>query len=860
MKIKLNTEDDVYLDFNNSDELKNNIEEGNYSLSEQEDKEYSFSIAKNGDYNFETIVLANGEDYDSSPLATKTIEVKVDELTNTGEVDNDYDAVLIDNALTINFGDHSGVDLAYYYWCDGESNTTQLHEISDSQTSVTIESCLDSNNVPRGYLLFVVKPKDGYVFTGVNASGSGQIWIIKDNGDINANDYLDGTQGVGNYDGVTTLIKNARDKGYTTCFGWSKFSSGMPDHKLSFTTTAAEPSMQINVTAKENNNNLLPGQRAHLTISIKPTLEKTGVNITNTTKTVKITHVNGVKLTTPYELHDDDRDGTYTCDADYTITDQDFKNGKVTFSGTGEVTYESKLTATSGDVTRTNTVSGTGTAQINPFNYFDKNKALITYEFKASTDSSIQTLPDAVTAKLPTFNVSIDSKNEKVHYTTVNVTDDGSYTPVEIKDKRVKVDDNHYWIFQGWEPSSKKFSEMAKSKAGTYSQTFTGIWKYLNTSIDIEVKDLDASSKSVTKVYDGKALTPTVTVKSADTSVANNNTFKVTYSTDAGNSWTNTVPSITDVGSKEFKVKVEATNYETKEFGPYTLKVTPASVTVTAKNASKTFGENNPSTYEVDITGLVNGESKEKIKYIVSRVTGEDAGAYTITPTGDATQGNYTVTYQNATFTITKSDEMNLIVDLNEASRSKKYDGKPLQAVVSANQDSTKIEYSTDSGNSWSEVVPSITDVGTLKVIARSVNNNFNEKKVEYYLTVTKRYVSFTGESASLLISDKKTVRLTGVIVGEDGLASGHSHNVVALASGSDVGTYGGSITAKGDVVIKDADGNDVTSNYDISTIAGSLKLDWKKANTCEEVIGKDWTWSEAKKACVYRVSKTATK
>lgn len=342
--------------------------------------------------------------------------------------------------------------------------------------------------------------------------------------------------------------------------------------------------------------------------------------------------------------------------------------------------------------------------------------------------------------------------------------------------------------------------------------------------------------------------------------MANNNTFKVTYSTDAGNSWTNTVPSITDVGSKEFKVKVEANNYETKVFGPYTLKVTPASVTVTAKNASKTFGENDPSTYEVDITGLVSGESEDKIKYTVSRVTGENAGAYTITPTGDATQGNYTVTYQNATFTITKSDEMNLIVDLNEASRSKKYDGKPLQAVVSANQDSTKIEYSTDSGNSWSEVVPSITDVGTLKVIARSVNNNFNEKKVEYYLTVTKRYVSFTGESASLLISDKKTVRLTGVIIGEDGLASGHSHNVVALASGSDVGTYGGSITAKGDVVIKDADGNDVTSNYDISTIAGSLKLDWKKANTCEEVIGKDWTWSEAKKACVYRVSKTATK
>ena len=32
------------------------------------------------------------------------------------------------------------------------------------------------------------------------------------------------------------------------------------------------------------------------------------------------------------------------------------------------------------------------------------------------------------------------------------------------------------------------------------------------------------------------------------------------------------------------------------------------------------------------------------------------------------------------------------------------------------------------------------------------------------------------------------------------------------------------------------------------------------KGNTCEEVIGEDWTWSETKKACVYKVNNTSTK
>ena len=40
------------------------------------------------------------------------------------------------------------------------------------------------------------------------------------------------------------------------------------------------------------------------------------------------------------------------------------------------------------------------------------------------------------------------------------------------------------------------------------------------------------------------------------------------------------------------------------------------------------------------------------ITYDVTRQQGENAGQYTITASGAATQGNYTVTYVNGTFTI----------------------------------------------------------------------------------------------------------------------------------------------------------------------------------------------------------------
>ncbi len=79
------------------------------------------------------------------------------------------------------------------------------------------------------------------------------------------------------------------------------------------------------------------------------------------------------------------------------------------------------------------------------------------------------------------------------------------------------------------------------------------------------------------------------------------------------------------------------------------IEITPAPVTVTANDAEKLAGRNDPA-LTATVTGLIEGEPE--ISYSVSRAAGEEVGTYVITASGTALQGNYAVTFVNGTFTI----------------------------------------------------------------------------------------------------------------------------------------------------------------------------------------------------------------
>ena len=75
-------------------------------------------------------------------------------------------------------------------------------------------------------------------------------------------------------------------------------------------------------------------------------------------------------------------------------------------------------------------------------------------------------------------------------------------------------------------------------------------------------------------------------------------------------------------------------------------------VTVTVNDTTKAAGADDPG-FTTTVTGMVEGEDPaELLDYDFDRAPGEDAGDYTVTPVGDAVQGNYNVVYVPGTLTI----------------------------------------------------------------------------------------------------------------------------------------------------------------------------------------------------------------
>ena len=79
--------------------------------------------------------------------------------------------------------------------------------------------------------------------------------------------------------------------------------------------------------------------------------------------------------------------------------------------------------------------------------------------------------------------------------------------------------------------------------------------------------------------------------------------------------------------------------------------ITPATVTVTADDKSKVYGTEDPVlTWTAE--GFQYNDTEEVLTVSITRAEGNYVGDYTITPRGDAVQGNYNVEYVTGTFSI----------------------------------------------------------------------------------------------------------------------------------------------------------------------------------------------------------------
>lgn len=244
----------------------------------------------------------------------------------------------------------------------------------------------------------------------------------------------------------------------------------------------------------------------------------------------------------------------------------------------------------------------------------------------------------------------------------------------------------------------------------------------------------------------------------------------------------------------------------------------------------------------VNITYTVTDKDNNVVgTYVVkaNETTGTwTAGTAAATTSPDVGTYNYNVTCvvsdatPNGAEQVSKSGTMTLSITAKEGltvsgkDYSGKYDGASHGEAATANVEGATIEYSTDGGNTWTTNVPTVTNVSdSTTVNVRATKTGYAPAEATYTLTVNPRSVTLTGESATRTYTGQE-IELTGIE--QSGLLDGHTFSGVSYsAKGTNASAtpYPGEFSNMDKLVIKDADGNDVTKNYKPEYALGALTI-----------------------------------
>ena len=341
-----------------------------------------------------------------------------------------------------------------------------------------------------------------------------------------------------------------------------------------------------------------------------------------------------------------------------------------------------------------------------------------------------------------------------------------------------------------------KQTDVGSSK-NTYKIVWTETTKADNYQVSDTVGTLTVKKQSIDPGTDPEKPNPDYTgakVNSPSDEVYDGNEHK----------W---IPTVTDKADKKLEAGKDYTvEYSTKNFkdvgtidvtitgiGNYTgtvtrtYKITPKSVTVTAEDKTKVFGETDPK-----LTATVAGTlGDDTVDYKLSREDGEAAGKYEITVKGDKLQGNYSVTYATGTLTITSqsidpgTDPEKPNPDYTGAKvnspKDSVYDGKEHKWSPTVTDKSKKLELGTDYTVEYA--TKNFKDVGTIDVTITGIGNYSGTVKRSY--KVTPKEYTVTTDSAT------KTYSGTALTAGGkvEGIVSGETVEFTTTGSQTEVGT-----------------------------------------------------------------------
>lgn len=223
---------------------------------------------------------------------------------------------------------------------------------------------------------------------------------------------------------------------------------------------------------------------------------------------------------------------------------------------------------------------------------------------------------------------------------------------------------------------------------------------------------------------------------------------------------------------------------------PGTLTITKTKITVTAKDASKAYGEADPKTFEYTITGNIKASDYDKLgKITLTRADGEDAGEYEIAVSVDqpADDHGYVVSTVPAKFTITP-----IAVSLTIDDMTKGYGNATKEFTYKATglvgQDELK-DVTLVCAKCASDNLENVGEYEITASIKEGSNPNYTITTTPGTLTVTPKAVTVTVKDAEKVYGEKDptfTFETEGLVGDNEKLEKA----TIARADGEDVGTY----------------------------------------------------------------------
>ena len=239
------------------------------------------------------------------------------------------------------------------------------------------------------------------------------------------------------------------------------------------------------------------------------------------------------------------------------------------------------------------------------------------------------------------FNENADDETIAATYSITYIVDNQTYKLIEgiAKDSEipsVSVPTKTGYVFKGWTPE-------LPTKMPENNLVVTAEWTKIVTPT--------VTLSSTLFEYTGEEINPKVTLKDGETIISETE-YTVTYS-DNQNLGTSAKITIKDNDGGNYMFDEIIKNFT----------ITRKSVTVTAENKTKVYGEDDP-VFTATVSTLIGDDV---INYTISRKKGENTGTYDIVPSGENIQGNYSVTFRSATLTIT-AKEISPTVELSAIS------------------------------------------------------------------------------------------------------------------------------------------------------------------------------------------------